>query len=67
MEKTGLCQGCVQTCYGGANSCEQLSEWSSCAVWQLRLYISAMSSTPKSVVDETGKSGKSLIEFMDLA
>ena len=27
--------------------------------------ISAMSSTPKSVVDETGKSGQSLLEFMD--
>ena len=27
--------------------------------------ISAMSSTPKSVVDETGKSGRSLLEFMD--
>lgn len=33
--------------------------------WQLRLYISAMSSTTKSVVDETGESSKSLIEFMD--
>ena len=27
--------------------------------------ISAMSSTPKSVVDETGKSGRSLLEFME--
>jgi len=33
--------------------------------WQLRLYISAMSSTTKPVVDETSKSGKSLLEFMD--